>query len=271
MNAALSAVSSSALVAVLVASTSAIALGFAFLWWTGRRRARELERLLREERRNVEDAARASDHFFDLVSHELRSPIAAIVGYQELLSDGVYGDVGHGASEPLDRIRRAAEHLLHLVDGVIDLARLRAGSLAPQPERVDLDELLHDMARDFERGANERGLAHEVHIAAPMPTIRSDPQRLQRALHLMVVIAEKYPDPDGRPLELDAQRAGDVVTVRIRGTRVPRQADAEDLVVRTGIRIAVIAAMADLLGGALHLQSADDHAITEIALEVVGF
>lgn len=270
MTVALSAAFNSALVAILVATASAIALGFGFLWWTGRRRARELERLLHEERRHAEAAARTSDHFFDLVSHELRSPIAAIVGYQELLSDGVYGDMGQGASEPLDRIRSAADHLLHLVDGIIDLARLRAGELAPQPESVDLNEVLHDMARDFERGASERGLVHQIDIAAPLPTIRSDAQRLQRALHLMVVIAEKYPDPDGRPLELGAERDGDAVTVRIRGTRIPTNVDAHDPVVRTGIRIAVIAAMADLLGGALQLHSADDGTVTEMVLEVGG-
>jgi signal transduction histidine kinase len=270
MTAALSAVFGSALAAILLATASAVALGLGFLWWVERRRVRDLERQLADERRHAEAAERAANHFFDLVSHELRSPIASIVGYQELLSDGVYGDTGKGASEPLERIRRSADHLLHLIDGVVDLARLRTGELAAQPETVELQPLLQDVAQEFARGAVERGIPHQVRLDHDLPAIRSDPQRLLRALHLMVIVAEKHPDGHGRSMEFSATGDGDGLTVRIQGTRIPQQPDARDPALRSGIRISIAAAMAQLLGGSLRLESDDHHTVTGMTLEVTG-
>ncbi|MGH7462827.1 MAG: histidine kinase dimerization/phospho-acceptor domain-containing protein, partial [Longimicrobiales bacterium] len=75
----------------------------------------------------------------DLVAifgHELRTPLAAILGYQELLADGLYGELSDRQREPVDRIQYAAQQILSLIDGLQELA---ASSDPAEDERVDTD------------------------------------------------------------------------------------------------------------------------------------
>src|SRR5262249_29671433 len=92
-------------------------------------RSAELEHLSAELLR----ANRAKSEFLANVSHELRTPLNAIVGFVELLKDGVYGSLSPRQVGPVDRIAVSATHLRHLVDQVLDIARIAAGRLAGDP------------------------------------------------------------------------------------------------------------------------------------------
>jgi signal transduction histidine kinase len=242
--------------AALVAALAIAGAAMAVVWWRQRNRARRLDAQLRQQRQRTDEAAHAGDAFFGLVSHEFRSPIAAIIGYQELLRDKAYGDIGDAALEPLDRIGRSATLLLHLIDGSLDLARIQAGDLSPDLQETDLETVLAGVAREFRDHCLERSLRHAVHMEDALPTIWSDPERIARALHLLVVSAVK--NPSGEQLELRVSRERDGATVRIRGTRIPIRTESLDPALRTGIRLAIASALAELLGGSLHLEPADD-------------
>jgi signal transduction histidine kinase len=239
----------------LVAFLAVTAALLAALWWRQRARARSLADQAARERRRADEAIHAGDAFFGLVSHEFRSPIAAIIGYQELLRDSAYGDIGDAALDPLDRIGRSASLLLHLVDGSLDLARAQAGELSPNLQETNLRGLLENVAEEFRQYCAERKLRHTVHLDTDLPIIRSDPERITRALHLLTVSAVK--NPSGERLELRATREPDGATVRIRGTRIPISDEAIDPALRAGIRIAIAAAVADLLHGSLRLIPSD--------------
>jgi signal transduction histidine kinase len=250
----------------LVAFLAVIAALLAALWWRQRARVHSLADEAARERRRADEAIHAGDAFFGLVSHEFRSPIAAIIGYQELLRDCAYGDIGEAALDPLDRIGRSASLLLHLVDGSLDLARAQAGELSPDLQETDLRGLLEEVAEEFRQHCAERKLRHTVHLDTDLPTIRSDPERITRALHLLVVSAVK--NPSGERLELQTAREPDGATVRIRGTRIPITDEAIDPTLRAGIRIAIAAAVADLLNGSLRLVPADGPMGTEVVFRI---
>jgi signal transduction histidine kinase len=252
-------------IALAIALTAALAAAatLAALWARQRARLHHLERDIERLQQQTREAQHAADTFFDTVGHELRSPVAAIIGYQELLGDGAYGDIGPAAREPLDRIGRSVYHLLDLIDGTLDLARIRAGTAAPDLANADLGLLIDDIATAFRSHAEERSLRHYVRIEHPLPTIRSDFDRLARALRLLAIHAVKH--PAGERLELRVQRHPDGATVQIRGIRLPTRHEAHDPALRTGIRLAIAAGVADLLGHDLQAQPASDdgvHAIT---------
>jgi signal transduction histidine kinase len=255
--------------AALAAFLAAVALAtaFAILWLRERRRVRRLRHALEADRQRADNAARAGDAFFDLVSHELRSPIAAIVGYQELLDDGAYGAMGDAAHEPLQRIGRSARYLLNLVDGTVDLARDRVGTFTPRLESVDLQYIMDETARAFRTHARERSLRCSVDIDPHLPDIRSDPERLTRALDLLVFSAVKH--PAGERVELTVEPEDDGATVRVRGTRLPTY-EADDPAVRAGIRMAIVAVTARRLGGDLRLECGADGVATELVLRIRG-
>ena len=94
----------------------------------------ELERLYSDVKR----ANQAKSEFLANVSHELRTPLNAIVGFVELLRDGFYGDLSPRQVPPVDRIAASATHLRHLVDQVLDIAKIAAGRLEVHAETIVL-------------------------------------------------------------------------------------------------------------------------------------
>lgn len=156
-------------------------------------RSRELERLSSELLR----ANRAKSEFLANVSHELRTPLNAIVGFVELLKDGVYGELGPRQVSPVDRIAVSATHLRHLVDQILDLARMTAGRLEVHPELVDLRPFVLDVVSEVESLVSEKGLHLSIGIGASLPRVRTDPAHLRAILVNLLGNAVKYTPQGG--------------------------------------------------------------------------
>lgn len=240
--------------------------GTAGLWLRARSRGRRLQAELADARERLEAAREAQEAFFDLVTHELRAPLAAILGYQELLQDGAYGRLDPGVDEPVERIGRSARHLLHLIDGVVELSRLRTGGLRPTPGSVNLGVLLTAIADVFRTQVRDRSLKAEVHMPDSLPTLRSDQDRLVRALHLLVMSAVKH--PAGDTLTLDIETGPDGLHLQLHETEIAVRTDVDDPALRLGLRLAVADGLARLLGGRLELSPPDDPVARRISFHV---
>ncbi|HEX2781175.1 MAG TPA: HAMP domain-containing sensor histidine kinase [Gemmatimonadaceae bacterium] len=174
-------------------------------------RSRELERLSTEALR----ANRAKSEFLANVSHELRTPLNAIVGFVDLLRDGVYGALAPRQVSPVERIAASAGHLRHLVDQVLDIAKMAAGRLEVHQESVDLRPFVLDVATEVEPLVSERQLAISMSIPATLPRVRTDPAHLRQILVNLIGNAVKY-TPAGsilvRARFVDAPAPGDAAT-----------------------------------------------------------
>ena len=151
-------------------------------------RSQELEHLSTE----LLYANRAKSEFLANVSHELRTPLNAIVGFVDLLRDGVYGELAPRQIGPVDRIAASASHLRHLVDQVLDLAKITAGRLEVHTDVVDLRSFVLDIAGEMEPLITERGLAISVAVGATLPRLRTDPVHLRQILVNLLANAIKY-------------------------------------------------------------------------------
>ncbi len=151
-------------------------------------RSQELEHLSTE----LLHANRAKSEFLANVSHELRTPLNAIVGFVDLLRDGVYGDLAPRQIGPVERIAASATHLRHLVDQVLDLAKITAGRLEVHTDVVDLRSFVLDIAGEMEALITERGVALSLGIGATLPRIRTDPTHLRQILVNLIGNAIKY-------------------------------------------------------------------------------
>ena len=156
-------------------------------------RSSELERLSDELLR----ANKAKSEFLANVSHELRTPLNAIVGFTELLREGVYGELGARQAGPVQRIEASAAHLRHLVDQVLDLAKMAAGRLEVHPELINLRPFVLDIAGEVESLVNEKGLSLSIAVGASLPRVRTDPQHLRQILVNLLGNAVKYTDAGG--------------------------------------------------------------------------
>ena len=151
-------------------------------------RSVELERLYSDVKR----ANQAKSEFLANVSHELRTPLNAIVGFVELLRDGFYGDLTPRQVPPVDRIAASATHLRHLVDQVLDIAKIAAGRLEVHAETIVLRPFVLNVASELESLVSEKGLALSITVGASLPRVRTDPTHLRQILINLIGNAVKY-------------------------------------------------------------------------------
>ncbi len=153
-------------------------------------RSRELERLSSELLR----ANRMKNDFLANVSHELRTPLNAIVGFVDLLREGVYGELTPRQVKPVERIEASANHLRHLVDQILDLAKMIAGRLDVHTETLDVRPFILDVASEVESLVNEKSLSLSLVMGSALPKIRTDPTHLRQILVNLLGNAIKYTD-----------------------------------------------------------------------------
>ena len=173
-------------------------------------RSAELERLSSELLR----ANRMKSEFLANVSHELRTPLNAIVGFVDLLRDGVYGDLSARQAPPVERIAASATHLRHLVDQVLDIAKIAAGRLEVHAETIVLRPFVLNVVSELEPLINERGLNLSIAVGASLPRVRTDPTHLRQILVNLIGNAIKYTPAGG--IAVRARFAGQPIVAGVR-------------------------------------------------------
>jgi signal transduction histidine kinase/ActR/RegA family two-component response regulator len=151
------------------------------------RRAQELQRLNEE----LQKADRAKNEFLSRMSHELRTPLAAIMGYSELL--GLAEDLDERKKEWAASILKAGNHLLQLVDEVLDISRIESGELSLSVEPVAVAPLLDDAIELIEPLTEVRRVViHRPVISDLSGYVRADNQRLKQVVINLLSNAVKY-------------------------------------------------------------------------------
>ena len=251
---------------LIAALAGGIALGAVIARLRARRRRRELETELDDARRRLARAVEARETFFALATHELRSPLSVIFGYRELLRDGAYGPISEEAADALDRMGHAARHLLHLIDGIIELGRLESGSVRLELDTVDVGAIITATAETFRAQAEDRGLNPRVEVPSTTPRIRTDRERMLRAIDLTLTSAIRHPAAD--TITLEAVVDDGTVTLRIGPTDLDLGSELPDAA-GMGIRLRAAARIAELLDGSLDLRVEEGRA-REITLVFRG-
>ena len=135
--------------------------------------------------------------FLANVSHELRTPLNAIVGFVDLLREGVYGELTPRQAAPVQRIEASANHLRHLVDQILDLAKMAAGRLEIHAELINLRPFVLEVASEVEPLVAEKKLHLSLAIGASLPRVKTDPTHLRQILMNLVSNAIKYTEQGG--------------------------------------------------------------------------
>lgn len=151
------------------------------------RREVEVERM---ERLRVEAESRSKSEFLAHLSHELRTPLTAILGYTDIL---LHRSSSERDEADLLTIKRNGQHLLSLLNDVLDLSKIAAGKLEINIEKVDLNSFLADLRSLMEVAAAEKNLSLDFHADQPLPTvIHTDPIRLRQILINLIGNAIKF-------------------------------------------------------------------------------
>ena len=152
----------------------------------------ELEQdIIRHEQRmkNMVESEKARSMFFSTVSHDIRTPLNAIIGYTELLLDGI--DDKQERSRALSAISTSGHTLLELINDVLDLSKLESGKMVIKPEATDVRELVSSVVHSFEVTVRNRHVELKEEFGA-LPKLEIDPQRVRQILFNLIGNAAKF-------------------------------------------------------------------------------
>ena len=161
----------------------------------------ERDRLLESEhvaRVAAEDAGLARTRFLATMSHELRTPLNAIGGYTELLALGLRGPVTEAQQTDFQRIQRAQQHLLVVINDILSFAKLESGSFQFNLAPIQVAAIFHEVASMIATQAASSGLTLEVDECPADLAVQADHKRLKQVLTNLLSNAVKFTSPPGR-------------------------------------------------------------------------
>ncbi|HET6764225.1 MAG TPA: PAS domain-containing sensor histidine kinase [Longimicrobiaceae bacterium] len=231
---------------------------------------------LEMRRAEAEAANRAKSDFLAAMSHELRTPLNAIGGYAELLAIGVRGPVTREQQEDLERIQRNQQHLLGIINDLLNFTRVEAGRLEYDLGPVPAAEVLDSAAGIVMPQAAAERLAFHVHPAPPGVVLWADRARVDQIVVNLLSNAVKFTGPGGR-VDVECHQEGDRVVFRVRDTGIGIPADKLEAVFEpfvqvgrtlgnpregTGLGLAISRELARAMGGELGVESREGEGST---------
>lgn len=160
---------------------------------------------LQRAKEAAEAANLAKSRYVTGLSHELRTPLNSILGYAQLLQRAA--DLPPGRRGAVDTIRRGGEHLLSLIDGLLDVARIEAGKMRLDTGEASLPDLLDQMVRLFRMQAQGKGLAFHFQVLTRLPdVVHVDERRLRQVLINLLGNAVKFTDCGAVTLRVSHRR-----------------------------------------------------------------
>ncbi|MFW6331316.1 MAG: ATP-binding protein [Gemmatimonadota bacterium] len=237
-----------------LSSQAAIAIEHALLNERAREQARDLERAMSERSR-----------FFASLSHELRTPINAVIGYNHLLQEQIFGDLSEKQKDALEKANRSAQHLLELVDDILDISKIEAGKVEVVTDEVDLAALARDTATSVQIQARKKGIELRVQTPAEL-LVETDSARVRQILLNLLSNAVKFTQEGSVTLRL--LDSDGVVALEVEDTGPGIAPEDQERVFDefeqagpgsdssgTGLGLAISRRLAELLGGDLELES----------------
>ncbi|NJL57891.1 PAS domain-containing protein [bacterium] len=225
---------------------------------------------LEAARIKADESTRLKSEFLATMSHELRTPLNAILGYAGLMKMGALGPLSDGVIERVGRIEKSGQHLLNLINDILDLSKIEAGRMEIVEKPAALREMIHDWQQQVVVLAEDKGLPLIVRVDPTLPpTLIVDREHLSQVMLNLLSNAVKFTEAGN--VMLDAQRDGDDhwwLRVSDTGIGIPqeaqafifdefRQVDASDQRIHngTGLGLAIVNRLTELMGGEVSLES----------------
>lgn len=222
---------------------------------------------LRQATEEAEAASRVTSAFLATTSHELRTPLNAIIGFSQILALGKLPP--EKMTDYIATINQAGQHLLKIVNGILEMAQIEAGSKRLMRESFDLDEVVDEALEFLSLQAREGEVTIQREVIEDSVELYADRQALLQVLLNIIGNAVKFTPPGGE-ISVASRDAGDAVEIVVRDTgigiaerhmtRVMQPfAQADDRLARryegTGLGLSIAKGLVELHGGELRLDS----------------
>ena len=190
-------------------------------------RTRELEVALANEqaaRKEAESANRIKSELFARLSHEFRTPLHAVSGYLEILQQNIHGGLNDDQRKDVDRIHQAQEHLMTLVNMILDFAKLEGGLVELSMAEIPIEETLRVAEALVAPQFAKKGVTYTHRAGDPTLTVFADREKVQQIIVNLLANAVKF-TPAGGSVDLEWKVEDENLIVRVRdtGSGVPEE------------------------------------------------
>jgi len=227
-----------------------------------------LFREIEQKSRELEAASRHKSEFLANMSHELRTPLNAVIGFSEVLSERMFGDLNEKQDEYLKDIHASGQHLLSLINDILDLSKIEAGRMELEVTDFDLPVAIDNALTLVRERAARRSIALHTTVDERLGYVQGDERKIRQVLLNLLSNAIKF-TPEGGRIEVGAKPVNGSIEVSVSDTGVgiaPEDQDAvfeefrqvgtaEKKVEGTGLGLALSRKFIELHGGKIWVES----------------
>ncbi len=181
------------------------------------------EKLL-QEKQIAEVANRTKSEFLANMSHELRTPLNSIIGFSELLHEQAYGELSEKQLRAVGNISKSGNHLLHLINDILDLSKVEAGKLELNYKDFDLATRLKTIQNLLSPIADRKNIRIEIDMDSKLNNIRADEDRFIQIMYNLVDNAIKF-SYDNNIVKIGARKKENMVEITVKDTGIGIKAE----------------------------------------------
>jgi len=222
---------------------------------------------IQDKSQQLEIASRHKSEFLANMSHELRTPLNAIIGFSEVLLQGIFGDVNEKQREYLADVLGSGQHLLSLINDILDLSKIEAGRMDLELTTFAIREALESGLTIVRERAARNGIKLSAVVASDVGTIEADERKVKQILYNLLSNAVKF-TPDGGRVDVSVRADNGDVRVEVRDTGIGVAAEDQDRIFEefrqvgrersregTGLGLTLTKRFIELHGGRIWLES----------------
>jgi PAS domain S-box-containing protein len=233
------------------------------------REIQEKNEQLETQNEELERASRAKSEFLARMSHELRTPLNVIMGFSELMLDRVPGEINEEQRQCLDDILTSGQHLLGLINDVLDLSKVEAGKMELSLTNIALPGVIESLIREIMPILAQRKQSLDVELEPGLPLVYADEAKLKQVFFNLVSNSAKF-TPDGGELKIEALRKGDWCQVSVSDNGIGIKKEDQEQLFKpfyqvnnsivgekkgTGLGLALVKEIVEMHGGQIWVES----------------
>jgi PAS domain S-box-containing protein len=224
----------------------------------------------------LEEASRTKSEFLTNMSHELRTPLNSIIGFSEVLYDGTFGPLNEKQTKYINNVLISGKHLLELINGILDLAKVEAGKMELICQDFNVSEVFDESMMLLSSIASKKNIVLSAAVDKEFTMVHADVGKFKQILYNLMSNAIKF-TPMGGSVTVEAHRSGDIAYIAVSDTGIGISKEQQDILFKpfmqvdasasrqyqgTGLGLSLVKRFVEMHGGRVWVESELDRGST---------